>query len=130
MTTCGVCKQQVDLTVGPHIHDPKVCRVCQRSLPATSFPRWPSSADGRRHQCRDCLENQRSAPPTPVEKRARNESDKAERNQRLRARGYHWVIQAPDGRILTIQQAEIELEGIEDEERKEYWDEVPPGADL
>lgn len=31
---------------------------------------------------------------------------------------------------MTIQQAEIELEGIEDEERKEYWDEVPPGADL
>lgn len=55
---------------------------------------------------------------------------KAERNQRLRDSGYRWVIQAPDGRILSIQQAEAELDAIELEDSRWYWDELPPGADL
>jgi len=55
---------------------------------------------------------------------------KADRNHRLRDSGYRWVIQAPDGRILSIQQAEEELDAIDAEDSQSYWDELPPGADL
>lgn len=130
MTTCGVCKQTVDFRNGPHVHDPKTCQVCERSLPAAAFAPWRSSGDGRRHQCRDCLKRQRPASPTPEETRERRETRKADRNQRLRTRGYRWVIEAPDGRILTIKQAENEIDDIEYAESRKDWDEVPPGADL
>lgn len=55
---------------------------------------------------------------------------KADRNQRLRDSGYRWVIQSPDGRILSIQQAEEELDAIDLEDSRSYWDELPPGSDL
>lgn len=31
---------------------------------------------------------------------------------------------------MTIQQAEKELDAIDLEDNRSYWDEVPPGADL
>lgn len=134
MTTCGVCTQSVDLANSTHIHDPKICRACGRSLPATSFAPHKSSGDGRRHQCRECVAANRPAPLSPEQRAERRVREgaaiKADRNQRLRDSGYRWVIQSPDGRILSIEQAEDELDAIALEDSRSYWDEVPPGADL
>lgn len=134
MTTCGVCNQTVDIKDGPHVHDPKICRACQRSLPAASFAPHASSGDGRRHQCRECVAADRPAPLSAEQREERRIREgaavKADRNQRLRGSGYRWVIQSPDGRILSIQQAEEELDAIDAEDSQSYWDELPPGSDL
>lgn len=134
MTTGGVCKRSVELENGPHIHYLKACRSCKRSLPAAAFAPHASSGDGRRYQCRECVAKEQPAPLSVEQREARrlNEraAEKAERNQRLRESGYRWMIQAPDGRIMTIQQAEQELDAIDLEDDRSYWDDVPPGADL
>jgi hypothetical protein len=80
--TCGYCGEGVDRDMRHlHVHDPKVCQDCRRSLPAQSFDRHPSSADGRRHSCNDCAA-------------LRRQNDRKDRLRReresLAGHGYQW----------------------------------------
>lgn len=86
---CGYCSQDVDLSLGPHVHDPKICRQCGHELSADRFPSHSSSCDGRRHVCDDCIAAQRAEART-LSKEARDSQRKAE-NERLRAHGYRWA---------------------------------------
>lgn len=105
------------------MHDPKVCSACKRELPASSFPLWPSSADGRRHQCKDCVQVEQSA--QAVKRTEEREQSHKSRNERLKENGYTWAIRTPDGRYVTPHEAERELEQKEWDERHD--DEIERG---
>lgn len=116
MTTCRYCGRNVDQGKDAHIHDPKVRSACKRELPASRFPQWPCSADGRWHQCRDCIGGQRDV------QRARRAEDRERsrkwRNEWFRKSGYTWVVRTPDGPYLTPLEAEHELvTGVEQKEQ-------------
>lgn len=120
--TCGYCKMDVDISVAPHIHDPKKCRSCSRSLPAAQFPLHPSAADGRRLECADCIRKQKWR--QKKQNVADWETSRRTRNARFLKNGYSWVVRSPDGRHLSPAQAERELDCLsgsdEDDTRFDY----------
>jgi hypothetical protein len=86
---CGYCNEYVDLDLGPHVHDPKVCAGCHREFPASGFPPHRSSCDGRRMRCADCSAALRA------EQGVRQAADRAAGRDAeralLRKHGYRWV---------------------------------------
>ena len=89
LKSCGYCKEVVDLSVGPHVHDPKKCKQCGETLPAEAFDRWPSSADGRRHVCSQCVssESGKARVQRVIVKDKQFRDDK----EKLKEHGYRWV---------------------------------------
>jgi len=120
-TRCGYCGAYVDKDKEAHIHDPKTCSACKRELPASQFPRWPSSADGRRHQCRDCIRGERGE--QQVKRAEDRERSRQRRNEWFRKNGYTWVIHTPDGRYLTPLEAEHEQDQREQDAQGYDWEE-------
>ncbi|MFJ3472532.1 hypothetical protein ACIPJ1_06315 [Microbacterium maritypicum] len=119
-TRCGYCGENVDKRQGTHVHDPKICSACKRELPTAEFPRWPSSADGRRHQCRTCVRGELDAQKV---KRAENrERSRQWRNEWFRKNGYTWVVRTPDGRYVTPLEAEHELDQKEQNAQGYNWE--------
>ncbi|MET3774073.1 hypothetical protein [Arthrobacter nitrophenolicus] len=98
LKSCGYCKETVDLSTGPHIHDPKICKKCGQTLPAEAYDRWPSSADGRRHVCSQCVTDESAAGRAQrvIEKDKQFRDDK----QKLKEHRYRWtrriVQRSPD----------------------------------
>src|SRR3712207_9424651 len=88
LKSCGYCKETVDLSVGLHIHDPKACKKCGQMLPAEALDRWPSSADGRRHVCSQCVADESAAGRVQrvIEKDKQFRDDK----QKLKEYRYSW----------------------------------------
>ncbi|WP_156382829.1 hypothetical protein [Sanguibacter sp. Leaf3] len=100
LKTCGACKQRVDVDAGPHVHDPKDCPGCDQKLPASAFPLWPSSVDGRRKTCADCSKGIRKTQSADLRaaKQAAREADREAESAALRDLGYRWVRRyEPDG---------------------------------
>lgn len=86
---CGYCNQYVDLDLGPHVHDPKVCAGCHREFPASDFPLHPSSGDGRRMRCRACSAALRAE--QGVKQAADRAAGRDAERALLRKHGYRWV---------------------------------------
>ncbi|SEF13058.1 hypothetical protein SAMN04489740_4324 [Arthrobacter alpinus] len=94
MKSCGYCHSSVDLSMGPHIHDPKRCRGCKEIFPASNFPLHPSSADGHRHDCKNCVGKQKlnTQESRAIERDRQFRSD----NDRVKKHGYRWK-RRPEG---------------------------------
>ena len=124
LKSCGYCKEVVDLSVGPHIHDPKKCKQCGETLPAEAFDRWPSSADGRRHACSECVSGQSAAARVHLviekDKQFRDDKEKLKEHhyrwmRRVVQRGpdpvFRWALLDPQGQEASKEKAlgDIEL---------------------
>lgn len=113
--TCGYCGKGVDLDAGPHVHDPKTCGSCRRTLPATSFPIHKSACDGRRLDCADCCATQHQA--NVAKQRDSREQQKAADRAALKEHGYvwqrrrtGWVLLDPAGRPTDRSAALAEID--------------------
>jgi len=89
LKSCGYCGEKVDLSDGPHVHDPKNCKKCGETLPAEAFDRWPSSADGRRHVCSQCLADESAT--ARVQRAIDNDRQFWDEKEKLKEHGYRWV---------------------------------------
>ncbi|MFM9275125.1 hypothetical protein [Pseudarthrobacter sp. NKDBFgelt] len=131
--SCGYCKEMVDLSAGPHIHDPKKCKKCGELLPADAFAPWPSSADGRRHVCSQCVADESATARVHrvVEKDKQFRDDK----EKLKEHRYRWVRRVvqpgpdpvlrwvlldPQGHEVTKEQALRDIEIAESPEPDDY----------
>ena len=116
LKSCGYCKEMVDLSGDTHIHDPKKCKQCGETLPAEAFDRWPSSADGRRHTCSQCVGNEPAA--TRAQRVIEKDKQLRDHKEKLKEHGYRWVqlvVQSgPDpflrGALLDPQGQEVSKE--------------------
>lgn len=88
LKSCGYCNEQVDLSERPHVHDPKICKRCRTELPASDFQSWPSSADGRRHTCRNCVagDSEEARAERAIQKDKQFHAEK----EKLKEYGYRW----------------------------------------
>jgi hypothetical protein len=126
LKSCGYCREMVDLSLAPHIHDPKKCKQCGETMPAEAFDRWPSSADGRRHACSQCVADESAA--TRVQRVIEKDKQFRDDKEKLKEHGYRWVrrvvqrrpdpvfrwtLQNPQGQEVTKEQAlrDIEIAG-------------------
>ena len=133
LKSCGYCKEMVDLSLGPHIHDPKNCRQCGETLPAEAFAPWPSSADRRRHVCIQCVAGQsaKARVQQVIEKDEQFRDDK----EKLKEHGYRWerrVVQPgpnpvfrwalldPQGHEVSKEQAMRDIEIAENPEPDDF----------
>lgn len=94
LKTCGYCEERVDVDAGPHVHDFKDCPGCGRKrLPASAFPLWPSSVDGRRLKCADCCKGIRKTQSADLRaaRQAARRADRQAESAALRDLGYRWV---------------------------------------
>lgn len=140
MTVCGVCHVDVDKATHRDAHDPRPCGSDGRCLnkahgtlragddrpwlPRSMFGRAPSAGDGRRMQCRDCVDGAVTA--RKVQDRARRDNDRMDRNRRLRLNGYRWVLLDPAGNAVTLAEAEQRLA---DQDQEAYEREYASWAD-
>lgn len=118
-TSCGVCGGFVDLEQGYHVHDPKPCRTCGISRPASAFAVHKSSGDGRRHTCNECLDRRRRE-KSESKRMAQPPKSRDERSRLMERHGYEWRVQAPDGRMLTVAEAFTEMRKLD--ARGSMWD--------